>query len=71
MIVKDEEKYIARCLESVSSSFNNPDIIVVDTGSIDKTKEVAKNFTNNIFDYKWDNDFSSARNFSISKAAYD
>ena len=44
------------------------EIIIVDTGSTDKTKEIAKMYTDNVYDYKWENDFSKARNYSFSKA---
>jgi len=67
MIVKDEEKLLEQCLSSVKDLFD--EIIIVDTGSKDKTKEIAKKFTDNIFDFEWKNDFAAARNFSIEKAA--
>lgn len=67
MIVKDEEKVLSRCLESISPYVN--EIIIVDTGSKDNTIEIAKTFNCRIFEYKWDDDFSSARNFSISQAS--
>ena len=44
------------------------DIIVVDTGSTDRTKEIAKEFTTNIFNFNWIDDFAAARNFSLEKA---
>ncbi|MDO8517577.1 MAG: tetratricopeptide repeat protein [Nanoarchaeota archaeon] len=69
MIVKNEEKSIERCLNSVSDFVD--EIIIVDTGSTDRTKEVALKFTDKIFDFKWIDDFSAARNFSISKATKD
>ena len=64
MIVKNEEKFLQRCLDSVDVD----EIIVVDTGSTDKTKEIARNYTGKVYDFKWVDDFSKARNFSISKA---
>ncbi|MBW2986914.1 glycosyltransferase [Candidatus Woesearchaeota archaeon] len=69
MIVKNEEKVLERCLNSVKSLAN--EIIIVDTGSTDKTKEIAKKFTDNIFDFEWVNDFSAARNFSLKHATCD
>ena len=66
MIVKDEEKLLKDCLDSIKSLVS--EIIIVDTGSKDKTIEIAKEFTNKIYSFKWINDFSAARNFSISKA---
>ena len=47
------------------------EIIVVDTGSTDKTKEIASRFTDKIYDFKWVDDFSAARNFSFEKATCD
>lgn len=63
MIVKNEEAMLAQCLESVKEADN---IVVVDTGSFDKTKKVAKRFTDNIFDFEWCDDFSKARNYAKS-----
>ena len=69
MIVKNEEKNIANCLSSIKDIVD--EIIIVDTGSSDKTKELASEFTKNIYDYKWQNNFGNARNYSISKANND
>lgn len=69
MIVKDEEKTLSRCLNSVTSLVD--EIIIVDTGSSDNTKEIAKKFTDRIYEYTWKDDFASARNFSFSKATQD
>ena len=66
LIVKNEEDVLNRCLECVSKIAD--EIVVVDTGSTDKSKEIAKKWTNNVFDFEWKNDFSLARNYSISKA---
>ena len=66
MIVKDEERVLARCLESVRGAVE--EIIIVDTGSTDATKEIAARYTDQIFDFVWIDDFSAARNFSFSKA---
>lgn len=66
MIVKDEEKVIKRCLDSVIDVVD--EIIIVDTGSNDSTKEIAKEYTQKIYDFKWIDDFSKARDFSFSKA---
>lgn len=67
MIVKNEAKNIGRCLESIVHVAD--EIIVVDTGSIDNTKEIAKIYGVKIYDFKWIDDFSKARNYSISKAS--
>ncbi|MDD4408552.1 MAG: glycosyltransferase [Clostridia bacterium] len=69
LIVKNEEKVLAECLSCVKPFAD--EIIIVDTGSVDKTIEVAKNFTNKIFKFEWIDDFSAARNFSFSKAICD
>lgn len=69
MIVKNEEKVLGRCLESICHAVD--EIIIVDTGSTDKTKQIAARFTQNIYDFDWINDFSAARNFAFSKATMD
>ena len=69
MIVKDEENVIERCLKSVKGIFD--EIIIVDTGSSDNTKKIVSKYTDKIYDYKWNNDFSEARNYSFSKATCD
>jgi len=69
MIVKNEEKYLERCLNSVKEFVD--EIIIVDTGSTDNTKGIARKFNAKIFDFKWVDDFAAARNFSISKATKD
>ncbi len=69
MIVKDEEAVLARCLKSVEKLFD--ELIVVDTGSTDGTKEIAKRFGAKIYDFIWEDNFASARNFSFSKATGD
>ncbi|WP_349944468.1 glycosyltransferase [Lacrimispora sp. BS-2] len=69
MIVKDEEDYIRECLDSVSKFAW--EIIVVDTGSIDKTKEIAESFTNKIYNYPFKGNFAEARNYSLSHAKGD
>lgn len=55
MIVKDEEKVLARCLDSVKDAVD--EIIIVDTGSRDGTKEVAGGYTGYIYDFPWQDDF--------------
>lgn len=69
MIVKDEEDVLSRCLDSVKGIFD--EIIIVDTGSKDNTKEIAKQYTNKIYDFEWCDDFSKARNYAFSKATKD
>jgi glycosyltransferase involved in cell wall biosynthesis len=67
MIVKNEEKYLEGCLESVRNIVD--EIIIVDTGSTDNTIEIAKKYTSNIHYFQWINDFSAARNESIKYAS--
>ncbi|MBD5462816.1 MAG: glycosyltransferase [Lachnospiraceae bacterium] len=69
MIAKNEEKNIERCLKSIQDF--DCEIIVVDTGSTDKTKEIAQQYATKVLEFDWINDFSAARNFSISNASYD
>lgn len=66
MIVKNEEKVLARCLDSIGDLMD--EIIIVDTGSTDRTKEIAGKYTDKIYDFEWIDDFAAARNFSFSKA---
>lgn len=66
MIVKNEEAVLARCLSSYQPVVD--EIIIIDTGSNDNTKEIAKKYTNQIFDFAWTASFSDARNYSFSKA---
>ncbi|MBM3233468.1 tetratricopeptide repeat protein [Candidatus Pacearchaeota archaeon] len=68
IIVKNEEKYIENCINSVKNLAD--EIVIVDTGSEDKTKEIAGRF-GNVYDFKWQNDFSIARNFALSKAKFE
>ena len=69
MIIKDEEEVLDRVLSSVSKFAD--EIIIVDTGSSDNSIELAKKYTNMVYEYTWQNDFSKARNYSISLAKSD
>ncbi len=69
MIVKNEEDVIARCLDCIKDIAD--EIIIVDTGSSDTTKEIVKKYTDHLYDFKWVDDFAAARNFSFSKATKD
>jgi GT2 family glycosyltransferase/tetratricopeptide (TPR) repeat protein/glycosyltransferase involved in cell wall biosynthesis/2-polyprenyl-3-methyl-5-hydroxy-6-metoxy-1,4-benzoquinol methylase len=66
MIVKNEEQHISRCIMSVKPIVN--EMIIVDTGSTDRTKNIAKALGAKIYDFEWTGDFSEARNYSLSKA---
>ena len=63
MIVKNEEAVLGRCLDCVRQFAD--EIIIVDTGSTDTTKEIANKYTDKVFDFEWCDDFSKARNFSF------
>ncbi|MGQ9712860.1 MAG: tetratricopeptide repeat-containing glycosyltransferase family 2 protein [Desulfotomaculales bacterium] len=67
MIVRDEEKNLADCLESVRGAVD--EIVVVDTGSSDRTVEIARRYTNKVYRYPWNDDFSAARNFALDRAS--
>lgn len=69
MIVKNEEQYIDRCLKSASPLVD--EIIVVDTGSSDRTKEIALDNGAQVFDFEWCDDFSAARNFALERTTGD
>ncbi len=66
MIVRNEEDTLSRVLDSAKDLVD--EIIIIDTGSKDKTKEIAKQYTDKIYDFEWIDDFAAARNFSFSKA---
>lgn len=67
MIVKNEEQVLSRCLDSLAGLMD--EIIIVDTGSCDRTREIAARYTDKIYDYIWKDDFADARNFAFSKAS--
>ncbi len=66
MIVKNEEKFLPRCLESIKGHID--EIIIVDTGSTDSTVEIAKRYNAKIYHHPWENSFSKARNYSLKYA---
>lgn len=69
MIVRDEEAVLAGCLESVTGLFD--EVVVVDTGSQDSTREIAEAYGARVYDFAWCDDFSAARNASFSHATGD
>ena len=69
MIVKNEERILDRCLSCIADMMD--EIIIVDTGSTDRTKEIAAKYTDKIYDFEWIDDFAAARNFAFSKATGD
>jgi glycosyltransferase involved in cell wall biosynthesis len=67
MIAKDEERYIEECLKRlIGYGF---EIIVTDTGSSDRTKEIASRYADKVLDFEWIDDFSAARNFCADHAS--
>lgn len=68
MMVKNEGKYLDKCLSSLTPIINNLDseLIIVDTGSTDKTVEIAKKYTDKVYFHKWNNNFSEIRNVVLS-----
>lgn len=69
LIVRDEERTLGRCLDSLAGAVD--EIVVVDTGSRDATKEVARRYTDRLFDFEWRDDFSAARQFAFDRATSD
>ncbi|WP_309088951.1 glycosyltransferase family 2 protein [Domibacillus sp.] len=70
MIVKNEEKYIERCINSVEDLVD--EIVIVDTGSTDRTIDILRKYPNvHLYNFEWSDDFSAARNFSIEKTKGD
>lgn len=66
IIAKNEEQNIKRCLESLKKY--DFEIVVVDTGSTDNTKQIAESYTENVYDFLWCDDFAEAKNEAIRKA---
>ncbi|MCR4787434.1 MAG: glycosyltransferase, partial [Lachnospiraceae bacterium] len=69
MIVRDEEPVLERILSKVKLFAD--ELIIVDTGSVDRSKEIAKRYTEKIYDFVWNDDFAAARNHSYEKATCD
>lgn len=66
MIVRDEEEVLARCLDCVKKFAD--EIIIADSGSTDKTIQIARAYTDKVYTFEWNDDFAAARNFAFSKA---
>ena len=69
MIVKNESEVLERVLENAKIFAD--EIVIVDTGSNDNTVEIAKKFTDKVYSYEWNDDFSAARNYALSKVISD
>ena len=66
MIVKNESNIIEETLQAIKKY--GYELVIVDTGSEDNTKDIAFKYTDKVYDYKWNNNFSDARNFALEKA---
>lgn len=69
MIVKNEEDKLEACLNSLKDLVD--EMIIVDTGSSDRTVEIAKSFGAKVFNFEWTGNFSDARNYSFEQATCD
>ncbi len=69
MIVKNEEDNLPRCLDSVRGVVD--EIVIVDTGSTDRTVEIAESYGARVFNHPWEGNFSKARNYSLKYATCD
>ena len=69
MIAKNEEQNVHKCLAPLKKL--GFELVVADTGSTDRTKSLISQYTDHLYSFEWKNDFSAARNFSISKASHD
>ena len=61
LIVRDEAKTLGRCLESIQPSVDQ--IVIVDTGSEDDTRKIAREYTQDVYDFRWHQDFAAARQY--------
>lgn len=68
LIVKDEEVLLSKCLDTLKGI---DELVIVDTGSKDRTKEISSRYTDKIYDFPWIDSFCKARNFANSKATGD
>lgn len=69
MIVRNEEVFLPACLESIRQIVD--EMVIVDTGSTDQTREIARQFGARLIDFEWIDDFSAARNVAIEHAQCD
>lgn len=70
MIVKNEEKHLENCLSALKNLTDHisSELIIVDTGSTDRTKEIALKYTDKVYDFEWIDDFAAARNYGLKMA---
>ncbi len=69
VIVRNEQELLLECLESVFQITR--DVVVVDTGSVDRTTDIAKSCGCTVLDFKWQDDFSAARNYALEHSSGD
>lgn len=69
MIVKNESGILERCLDSLKDIWD--ELIIVDTGSDDNTMDIARRYTDKVYEFEWTGDFSEARNYALDKATCD
>lgn len=69
MIVRDEERHIRRCLGSVKDVVD--EIVVVDTGSVDRTADICRSYGADVYSFAWNDNFADARNFGLERARGD
>ena len=70
MIIKNEEKYLDKCLSALTPILNKVDseLIIVDTGSTDSSVEIARKYTDKVYFFQWCDDFAAARNETLKHA---
>jgi len=73
MMVKNEEKYLDKCLKALRPLMDGveSELIIVDTGSTDDTVEIAKKYTDKVYFYKWNDNFSEVRNVTVKYSTGD
>jgi glycosyltransferase involved in cell wall biosynthesis len=69
LVVKNEEAILEKCLQSIYQIAD--EIVIVDTGSTDKTIEIAQKYTKNLYHFPWIDDFAAAKNFALTKCSHD
>jgi tetratricopeptide (TPR) repeat protein len=69
LIVRNEEAFLAGCLASLQGLAD--EIVVVDTGSVDATRAIARAYDARLYEFPWRDDFAAARNFALDQASGD
>lgn len=70
MIVKNEEKRLEKCLAALAPVISavGGELVIADTGSTDRTVDIARKYTDRVFSFEWVRDFAAARNFTLEKS---